>query len=153
MSHARVFEAGAMEGWKRWEFAHPALPKPARGKLMLGEKLGLSGMEVSLNSLPPGVAMPFAHTHRECEELYLFLRGRGEFKVDDQVFPVQPGTCIQVAPAGSRSWRSAADEPLVYVVIQASARGSVRGIDDGAISEAPVKWPSQAERPAFPQSE
>ena len=141
MENAKRFEAGPMVGWNQWRFLHPALSRPAPGKLMLGEALDLTGMEVSLNSLPPGVAMPFAHKHREHEELYVFLQGSGEFQVDAELFPVEPGSCIRVAPAGSRAWRNVGEEPLVYIVIQAPAEGiQARGIEDGTVTEAPVKW-------------
>ncbi|MDB4986638.1 MAG: Cupin domain protein [Myxococcaceae bacterium] len=140
MANTRIFEAGDMDSWKHWEFSHPSLKQATPGKVMLGERLGLCGMEVSLNFFPPGAAMPFAHKHREHEELYVFLRGRGEFKVDDQLFAVKAGSCVRVPPAGSRAWRCVGDEPLVYMVVQASAAGSVRGISDGSVTEHPVDW-------------
>jgi len=144
MQNVKRFEAGPTEGWHQWEFLHPALGRPAPGKLMLGERLDLAGMEVSLNSLPPRAAMPFAHKHREHEELYVFLQGSGEFRVDAETFPVQPGSCVRVAPEGSRVWRNVGEQPLVYIVIQACAQGTqVRGIEDGAITEAPVAWATQ----------
>jgi uncharacterized cupin superfamily protein len=142
MVHASKFEAGPPDDWKRWEFQHPMLPRPVRGKLLLGELLGLAGMEVSLNSLAPGAAMPFAHRHREHEELYVFLSGRGELRVDDESFEVVPGSCVRIAPNGSRIWRNAGDEPLLYIVIQASACGSVRGIADGEPCPPPSDWPA-----------
>lgn len=142
MSNAACFEAGPSDGWMRWEFAHPNLKRAYPGKLLLGERLGLTGMEVSLNSFPPGAAMPFAHSHREHEELYVFLSGRGELRVDDQRFEVGPGSCVRVAPEGVRIWRNTGDEPLVYFVVQAQAGGPlVRGIEDGVPSATPSDWP------------
>lgn len=141
MQHVKRFEAGPSADWMQWTFLHPALDRPAPGKLMLGERLDLAGMEVSLNALPPRAAMPFAHKHREHEELYVFLEGCGEFLVDGETFRVQPGTCLRVAPEGSRAWRNVGERPLVYIVIQARADSAlVRGIEDGAITEAPVAW-------------
>ena len=141
MQNVNRFEAGPMESWKQWSFLHPALGRAYPGKLLLGERLDLTGMEVSLNSLPPRGAMPFAHRHHEHEELYVFLQGSGEFRIDGETFPVEPGSCVRVAPEGSRAWRNVGAEPLVYIVIQACAQGSlVRGIEDGAITESPVPW-------------
>ena len=150
MSNAARFEAGPSEEWARWQFTHPKIGRPAPGKLMLGEALGLSGMEVSLNTLPPGVAMPFAHRHRAHEELYLFLSGRGELRVDDERFEVGPGSCVRVAPEGARVWRNSGDEPLTYVVIQAHAAppALVRGIEDGEVCPVPQDWPVRAPRVA-----
>ncbi|MDB4989547.1 MAG: cupin protein [Myxococcaceae bacterium] len=145
MTTAKCFEAGPSENWKQWEFEHPQLRSKTPGKLLLGERLGLCGMEVSLNFMPPGKGMPFAHRHHENEELYVFLQGHGELKVDEQFFALQPGTCIQVPPEGSRAWRCTGEEPLIYIVVQASAGGKVRGIDDGALTEYPVVWQARAD--------
>lgn len=49
MANTRIFEAGDMDSWKHWEFSHPSLKQATPGKVMLGERLGLCGMEVSLN--------------------------------------------------------------------------------------------------------
>jgi hypothetical protein len=46
---------------------------PSAGKYFLKDRLGLTGMEVSLNQVPEGGSVPFYHTHRENEELYLSL--------------------------------------------------------------------------------
>lgn len=154
MTNAKRFDAGPIESWKQWEFSMPAFPRPVRGKLMLGQQLELSGMEVSLNSLPPGIAVPFAHRHKHNEELYVFLSGRGEMRVDDERFEIAPGTCIRVAPEGSRVYRSYAEEPLVFLVIQARAGdGSVRGIDDGLPTPVPDDWPTNKSRNASAQRE
>jgi len=52
------------------------------GKYLLGSELGLTGCEVSLNRLPAGKGMPFVHTHKKNEEVYIVLRGSGVFYVD-----------------------------------------------------------------------
>lgn len=141
MSNVTRFEAGSMQDWNNWSFKHPLLPKAAPGKLFLGEKLGLDGMEVSLNTLPPGRGMPFHHRHRRHEELYLVLAGQGEFQVDGERFAVKEGSAIRIAPAGVRTWRNSGDSPLVYVVIQAT-QGSLeqQGIEDGEVVDAEVRW-------------
>ena len=143
MANFSVFQAGSPSEWSKGEFAHPAFQRPVRGKFFLAEPLGLTGMEVSLNSLPPKVAVPFLHAHREHEELYLFLAGRGELQVDGEYVAVGPGTAVRVAPAGKRSWRNLGDEALVYLVIQAKA-GSLAAatIKDGQPVDAPVVWRS-----------
>lgn len=141
MGNATRFEAGPASNWNQWGFQHPKLSKPAPGKLFLGERLGLDGMEVSLNTLPPGAGMPFLHRHRRHEEVYVFLSGEGEFQVDGESFPVVAGSTVRVAPAGARAWRNTGTEPLVYVVIQAVA-GSLEQhtIDDGEPVDRPVVW-------------
>lgn len=112
-------QVGEPQQWMDYLFAHPLLPRPAKGKHFLKEELGLSGMEISINSLPGGVAMPFTHTHRLNEEVYFFLSGEGEFSVDDNIVPVGPGSVVRVAPEGRRCWRNTGEQPLNYLVIQA----------------------------------
>lgn len=41
--------------------------------------LGLTGCEISVNTLPEGAAVPFVHAHIENEEIYIILEGQGEF--------------------------------------------------------------------------
>lgn len=112
-------QVGEPQQWMDYQFAHPLLPRPAKGKHFLKEALGLSGMEISINSLPAGIAMPFWHTHKLNEEVYFFLSGEGEFCVDDRIIPVGPGSVVKVAPQGRRCWRNTGREPLNYLVIQA----------------------------------
>ncbi|MFB9324930.1 cupin domain-containing protein [Paenibacillus aurantiacus] len=116
---------------------------PIPGKLFLKDKLGLTGMEVSLNQLPEGGAVPFYHTHRENEELYLFIGGRGQFHVDGQILDVQEGTAIRVSPEGERTLRNTGIGALYFIVIQAKA-DSLRqwGATDGVILDRPVTWTS-----------
>ena len=51
----------------------------------LHDKLGLTGAEVSVNRLPAGAAVPFVHAHKQNEELYGVLEGRGELWIDGEV--------------------------------------------------------------------
>lgn len=119
MSSFTVVECGAPQSWDQWQFQHPELPLKARGKRFLREELALTGMEVSINSLPPGASMPFVHRHHANEELYVFLSGTGEFRVDDDVFPVKEGTMVRVAPPARRVYRNTGATPLLFLVIQA----------------------------------
>jgi mannose-6-phosphate isomerase-like protein (cupin superfamily) len=76
----------------------------AAGALQL-EKSG-----VSLQRLAPDFRMPFAHRHREQEELYLVLEGSGRAKLDDEIvelrqwdvlrIPAHVTRCVEAGPAG-----------------------------------------------------
>ena len=130
--HFSLANFGPFEKVDQYTFKHPKLATGVPGKQFLKEALGLTGMDVSFNKLPAGVSMPFSHKHRENEELYLVLKGKGEFCVDGDWFHVQEGSAIKVAPDGVRTWRSSPDEALVFIVIQAKA-DSMEGvsIEDG----------------------
>lgn len=108
------------------------------GKLFVGQALGFSGMEVSLNRFAPGQAVPFIHQHRQHEEMYLFLSGHGQFQVDDDVFDVGPGTIVRVAPEAKRGWRNNGTVDLQCIVIQAN-QGSLTDKDGIKLDETP-KW-------------
>lgn len=123
---------GPFEKVDQYLFKHSKLTSEVPGKKFLKEELGLSSMEVSLNKFSAGVSMPFSHKHRENEELYLFLKGKGEFCIDGEWFEVQEGSAVKVAPDGVRTWRSSPNEELLFIVIQARA-GTLIGdtINDG----------------------
>ncbi|HET8707185.1 MAG TPA: cupin domain-containing protein [Pseudomonadales bacterium] len=141
MTSTTFFQAGSLNDWKQWSFKHPLLPRPAPGKLFLGDKLELTGMEVSLNTLPAGQGMPFYHRHRQHEEVYIILSGEGEFQVDGERLAVQEGSTLRMSPEVVRAWRNTGSEPLVYLVIQA-VEDSLKqhGINDGEAVPGAVVW-------------
>ncbi len=139
-----VAELGAAEAWKGYTAEVASLPGVTiPGKFFLHPLLGLTGMEVSVNCLPAGMKVPFYHTHREHEELYVFLRGCGQFQVDGEVIEIREGTVLRVAPAGERTWRNNSQEDLYYLVIQAPQGGlAASGSEDGVTVQRKVVWPA-----------
>jgi len=131
---------GAPSQWDEFLLAHPRMGD-IPGKIFLQQVLGLTGMQVSLGSLPPGASIPFLHGHKQNEELYLVISGEGEMQVDGEVIPFQAGSAIRIAPAGIRVWRALGTEPMRFVVIQAR-EGSLEQhtATDGFIPDAPVRW-------------
>ena len=111
------------------------------GKVFGGAALHATGGEFSFQVFQPGTETGFLHTHKEHEELYFFLSGRGEFQVDGQVIPVGEGSVVRVAPEGERSVRNNGTEPLVMLCVQ--YRGNTfteADATDGNILQKPVKW-------------
>jgi len=110
------------------------------GKYFIGKELGLTGCEVSLNRLPAGKSMPFIHSHKKNEELYIVLRGSGMFYVDGDEFPIQEGSLVRVAPEGERGWK-AGDEDLYFICIQAEAGSlSQATLEDGKRHDTKASW-------------
>ena len=126
-------------------FTHPRIGRPFPGKLFLHQPLKMTGAEVSLNRMAPGLAMPFLHKHRLNEEIYFFIGGEGEFQVNDEVFAVGPGSVVRVEPAVARGWRSTGGQPLDYIVLQVPHNGfEGRGeIEDGEPVQQPPAWAPQ----------
>ena len=76
------------------------------GKVFGGQSVNATGSEFSFQVMVPGQETGFLHTHKNHEELYFFLSGKGEFQVDGEVFPVQEESVVRVAPDGKRSVRN-----------------------------------------------
>ena len=132
-----VMNLGKLDDLKNYSFGLPGSDFKLEGKKFLKEELGLTAMEVSINRLEPGAGMPFFHKHNENEEFYLFIKGEGEFQIDEEIFPVKEGTAIKIAPDAERIWRNNTKNPLYYIVVQAKAGSLNKGdIQDGKL----VKW-------------
>jgi len=130
-SNYSIAQAGEWPQLRGHIFNHPLIGK-VPGKLFLKDPLRLTGMEVSLGVIPAGHGTPFLHAHRQNEELYIFVKGRGQFIVDGEVLEVREGTIVRVAPAGARAWRNTSAEDLYYIVVQAKAGTLANGtITDG----------------------
>lgn len=111
------------------------------GKLFLGQKLGLSGAEVSLNRFPAGAAMPFFHKHKQNEELYIFVGGQGEMQIGDERFPVREGTVVRVTPGADRIWRNTSANDLYFICVQYRSGAAIEGdIRDGEVVKRPLPW-------------
>ena len=81
------------------------------------QTLGLTGAEVSFNSLPAGVSVPFVHSHKENEEIYIITEGKGTLTIDGEVVKIKKGNVIKISPNGKRQFAAADDEGISYVGI------------------------------------
>ena len=98
MKNFRSKNYGALQDLNQYVFAPQGTAIKVEGKLFLGDELGLSSMEVSLNKDAAGQGMPFYHRHHTNEELYIFLSGEGEMSIDDEIIPVREGSVVSVEP-------------------------------------------------------
>ncbi|OUM84674.1 MAG: cupin [Bacillus thermozeamaize] len=112
-----------------------------RAKVFLKNILNLTGMEISVNKVPAGGEAPFLHKHKNNEEVYFFVKGKGQFQVDGQIIDIQEGSVIRIAPEGVRAFRNNSTEDLYYICIQA-AKDSLTTwtMTDGEIVEGPINW-------------
>ncbi|BCJ86963.1 cupin domain-containing protein [Effusibacillus dendaii] len=136
--HYTLAEAGNWSDLDQYTYG----PKQFPGKLFLKDVLELTGMEVSMNKLPAGKKVPFYHAHKENEELYIFVKGQGQFQVDDEVMDVREGTVIRVSTPGVRTWRNNSQEDLYFIVIQAKENSLTQcTVEDGIVPDRKVEWP------------
>ena len=84
----------------------------------LHDVLGLTGAEVSINNLPAGAGVPFVHSHKKNEEIYIILSGKGTAVLDGETVELEAGDVVKVAPAAKRQFSAAADSPISYACIQ-----------------------------------
>lgn len=103
------------------KFAHVSVGKinGFEGKQFVKDATGATSCEISFGTLPTNAAVPFFHSHKENEENYVILSGKGKFQVDDTVFDISEGSVIRVATNCDRNLKCTSEEPLTYICIQA----------------------------------
>lgn len=113
------------------DYAKVSVGNEARTELH--DALGLTGAEVSINRMDAGGAVPFVHSHKENEEIYLVLEGSGRIELDGQSMELAKGDALRVAPAVKRQV-FAGEAGIAYACIQVKT-GSLGGFsgDDGVI--------------------
>lgn len=137
------FHAGPKEEWTQFRLEPPEVPTPAKGKLFLRKHLGSAGLEMSLNVVPPGKAIPFLHKHQQNDEVYIIVGGLGQFLVDGECIDVAEGSVLRLGPAAARAWRNNSDAPLYFLCIQYRADSVVQGgALDGQKVEGKPAWPN-----------
>jgi mannose-6-phosphate isomerase-like protein (cupin superfamily) len=77
--------------------------------------LGAEQTGVAHFRLRPGKRSPFVHRHREAEEVYVILRGRGRMKLGEEIRDVAELDAIRVAPELPRAFEAGPDG-LEFVV-------------------------------------
>ena len=104
-------------------------------RVELHDTLNLTGAEVSINSMPAGAAVPFVHSHKQNEEIYGIISGRGEINIDGEVVELNAGDWLRIAPAAERQIAAAVDSAITYVCVQVKM-GSLEGFTMGDCGKA-----------------
>lgn len=98
----------------------PAAEQFALSSAPLGRRLGARKLGYSLCAVPPGkAAYPF-HSHRENEEMFLVLRGRGELRLGEAVHALREGDVVACPPGGpetAHQIRNTGEEELRYLAV------------------------------------
>lgn len=84
----------------------------------LHDQLSLTGAEVSINNLPAGAGVPFVHSHKNNEEIYVVLAGKGKAVIDGETIELATGDWVSVSPAGKRQFMATEDEGISFACIQ-----------------------------------
>ena len=88
------------------------------GRVELHEKLSLTGAEISINQLPAGASVPFVHSHKNNEEIYGILTGKGKAVIDNETIELTAGDWLRISPAAKRQFFASQESDITYVCIQ-----------------------------------
>jgi quercetin dioxygenase-like cupin family protein len=113
------------------------------GKVFVGQNLKTTGAEMSFQCLATGEDSGFLHTHKSHEELYIIVKGNGEYQVDGDIFPVVEGSIVRVAPNGKRALKNTGEGEMVMICIQYKADSFGKEdmpSEDGVILNDELKW-------------
>jgi mannose-6-phosphate isomerase-like protein (cupin superfamily) len=137
----RALDLGAFDELIDYSYLHPKRNQEVKGKVFLGEMLNSTSAEISFTVIPANTEMPFMHQHKNHEEIYVILKGCGQFQVDDSVFEITEGSVIRISPNGKRIYRNNTAYPLVFLCIQNQA-GSLDSfqVEDGFLVEGKIAW-------------
>jgi len=142
MSDYQVTEIGGPDDWR--QFYGGFRPETSRdGRRVVDHELTMQFIGMTSNALAPGEEAGYWHTHHRVEELYVFLDGRGQMGLDDDVVDVGPGSAVRVGQEVWRTWRALPNSPgeLRWLCIRAGGYELPHFPDDGERDpERPMPW-------------
>ena len=86
------------------------------------------------NSFPAGAGVPFVHSHKNNEEIYGVISGKGTAIIDGDTVEITAGDWLKISPAAKRQFFAAKDSGITYICIQVK-ENSLGGftVDDAVI--------------------
>lgn len=87
----------------------------------LHDTLSLTGAEISVNTMAAGTEIPFFHSHKENEEIYFIVSGRGYMEIDGEKVELEAGDWLRVAPQASRKLHATTDMTSVCIQVKAGS--------------------------------
>ena len=66
------------------------------GRVELHDTLSLTGAEISINKLPAGANVPFIHSHKNNEEIYGIIAGKGKVIIDEEEINLTTGDWLRI---------------------------------------------------------
>ncbi|MCR8679173.1 MULTISPECIES: cupin domain-containing protein [Campylobacter] len=105
------------------------------------DELSLTGCEVSINHLKAGESVPFVHSHKQNEEVYVVIEGSGVLYIDGEEFEVSAGDILRIDPDGKRCFKASSSSDLKYICIQCKASSLEQFSDgDGILNTEKPSW-------------
>lgn len=105
----------------------------AEARTELHDKLSLTGAEISINNLPAGASVPFVHWHKNNEEIYVVLDGKGKAVIDGETVELATGDWVRISPAAKRQFFAAEDAAICFACIQVKENSLEAYTEDDAV--------------------
>lgn len=116
------------------KFSKVSVTQDARTELH--DKLALTGAEISVNNLPAGACVPFVHYHKQNEEIYVILAGKGKAEIDGETVELNAGDWLRISTEAKRQFFAGNDSAISYACIQVKENSlEAYTADDGIVSE------------------
>lgn len=87
-------------------------------RVELHEKLGLTGAEISINTIRAGESVPFIHSHKQNEEIYYVISSSGKAIIDNEEVNLVTGDWVRISPVAERQFFANKDNAISYICIQ-----------------------------------
>ena len=142
LTNYEITSIGHLDEW-RSHFGGFSEAKARDGRRVVDHELTMQFIGLTANALQPGEQAGYWHAHARIEELYVFLEGRGQMGLDDDVVEVEAGTVVRVGQDVWRTWRAHPDSPgeLRWLCIRAGGEALPHLPDDSTRSEErPMPW-------------
>ena len=85
--------------------------------------------------LPAGKGYSFTHRHKEQEEVYVTLEGRGTILVEDELIDIEAGDVVRVPPESKRALKAADDIDLFLICAGGATKGYPKGDTEHLIND------------------
>ncbi len=136
MPKYEVINVGALDQWRDFIGGWSA-HNTREGRRVVDHEIQTQYIGLTVNALVPGQEDAYWHDHAEVEEIYMFLSGRGQMALDDDVIDVGPGSVIRVGQNVMRTYRALPETPEDLRFICIRAGGSELGVKP---TDATVDW-------------
>ena len=122
MANYEVLNVGSPDQWR--SYFGGFRPDTSRdGRRVVDHEMKNQFIGMTVNALEPGEEAGYWHDHSEIEEIYVFIAGRGQMGLDDDLVEVEAGSVVRVGQHVMRTWRARPDstEQLRWLCIRAGS--------------------------------
>lgn len=142
MSGYEVLNVGAPDQWR--EHFGGFRPESSRdGRRVIDHEMHMKYIGMTVNALVAGEQAGYWHKHSQVEEVYVFLGGRGQMGLNEDVVDVVAGSIVRVSPETWITWRCDPDatEELRWICVRAGGTELPEFPNDAVRdSDRPLPW-------------